>query len=206
MVWSHFISNTDRVIDKWDHYFPIYERHFSKFINQSIFMLEIGVQEGGSLQMWRKYFGPLATIVGIDIEPRCKRIESEDKQYQLKVRIGDQSDLEFLQRIIDEFGIPDIVLDDGSHFIKDVNKSFDYLYPLMHKNSIYMIEDTHCCYMEQTGGGVNVPETFINRTKNFLDEIKLLQKSLNVLVFRLFFLAEKSVATKSYRLEKSKNF
>lgn len=152
---------------KWEHYFPIYERHFSRFINQSLVMIEIGVADGGSLQMWRNYFGPLAKIVGIDINPKCKEYEEPG----IFVRIGDQSDHAFLQKVIAEFGVPEIVLDDGSHIMKDVNASFDFFYPLMARNSIYMVEDLHTAYWENNGGGVNNPKTFVNRVKGFIDLI-----------------------------------
>ena len=77
MLWQIFDSHDGKFIQKWDHYFPIYEAHLSHLVGKEFFFLEIGVGQGGSLQMWRKYFGPLATIVGIDHMPRCKKLESE---------------------------------------------------------------------------------------------------------------------------------
>ena len=166
-LWQDFLINDGKVIHKWVHYFPIYERHFSSWRNKSITFLEIGVSKGGSLQMWQRYFGPMAKIVGIDINPECKAHESPG----IFVRIGDQSDPAFLQSVIDEFGMPDIVLDDGSHHMDHVNSSFTYLYPRMHKNAIYMVEDMHTAYWEEFGGGVDNPDTFINRSKGFIDQL-----------------------------------
>jgi len=51
-------------------------------------MLEIGVSFGGSLEMWREYFGPEATIFGIDIDPECANRFARPNQ----VRIGSQDD------------------------------------------------------------------------------------------------------------------
>ena len=167
MLFNSFLNNNKRIIHKWEHYFPIYERHFSKFINQSLVMIEIGCGQGGSLQMWRQYLGPLATIVGIDINPRCKDFQ----QPGIFVRIGDQSDKYFLSTVLAEFGIPEIVLDDGSHIMKDINTSFDFLYPLMRRNSIYMVEDLHTAYWKEYGGGIDNQETFTNRVKGFVDLI-----------------------------------
>jgi SAM-dependent methyltransferase len=165
MLWDNFLTNTGRVIHKWEHYFPAYEENFSAFRNKDILFLEIGCGQGGSLQLWRRYFGPLATIVGIDINPACSTYEEPG----IFVRIGDQSDTEFLQSIINEFGIPQIVLDDGSHVMNHINSSFDFLYPLMSPNSVYMVEDLHTAYWEEYGGGVTNSKTFINRTKQFID-------------------------------------
>src|SRR3954451_14611077 len=61
---------------KWRHYFPIYERHLSRFRGQAVHLVEIGVFSGGSLPMWREYLGPRSRITGIDIDPACKAHES----------------------------------------------------------------------------------------------------------------------------------
>jgi hypothetical protein len=166
-IWQDFLKNDGKIIDKWVHYFPVYERHFSCWRNRSVTFLEIGVFQGGSLQMWQRFFGPMAKIIGIDIEPSCKNHESPG----IFIRIGDQSDPQFLQSIIDEFGTPDIVLDDGSHRMEHIISSFEFLYPRMHKNSIYMVEDLHTCYWEEYGGGLNKPDTFIEIAKNCIDEL-----------------------------------
>lgn len=166
-LWQDFLVNDKRVIQKWTHYFPIYERHFAPWRNRSLTFLEIGVSRGGSLQMWKRYFGPLAKIVGIDIKERCKQYEEPG----IFVRIGDQSDSRFLQSLIDEFGVPDIVLDDGSHFMEHVNKTFDFFYPRMHKNAVYMVEDLHTAYWPEFGGDPQNPKTFVNRCKGFIDSL-----------------------------------
>ena len=72
-LWNYFTTNTGKKITKWKHYFPIYEKHFEPIRNKPIKILEIGILNGGSLEMWRYYF-PEATIVGIDINPVCKDV------------------------------------------------------------------------------------------------------------------------------------
>jgi hypothetical protein len=166
-LWQDFLTNEGKLIHKWVHYFPIYERHFSWFRGKSLTFLEIGVSKGGSLQMWQRYFGPLARIVGIDIDPGCR----EHEQPGISVRVGDQGDQAFLQAIIDEFGAPDIVLDDGSHQMDHINATFDFLYPKLPKNGIYMVEDLHTAYWSEFGGGVDASASFINRCKHFIDSL-----------------------------------
>ena len=96
-LWNYFENNTGKKITKWKHYFPVYEKHFGPIRNKPIKILEIGVLNGGSLEMWRYYF-PEATIVGIDIDPNCKQHEQEG----INIRVGDQTDEKFLQSLIDE--------------------------------------------------------------------------------------------------------
>jgi hypothetical protein len=166
-LWQDFLLNDQKLIHKWVHYFPIYERHFSGWRNKSLTFLEIGVFCGGSLQMWQRFFGPLAKIVGIDINSDCKAHESPG----IFVRVGDQADHLFLQTVVDEFGVPDIVLDDGSHRMADIARSFHFFYPQMHKNAIYMVEDLHTAYWDEYGGGLDKPDTFINFAKHCVDRL-----------------------------------
>jgi cephalosporin hydroxylase len=168
-LWETFLTQNDPPLYKWTHYFPIYERHFAQHINRSLTFLEIGVLQGGSTKMWSKYFGPMTKIVGIDIDPNCKQYESNN----VYIRIGDQSDPQFLQSIIDEFGVPDIVLDDGSHQQNHVNATFEFLYPKMNKNSVYMVEDLHTAYWPEWQGGLTNPTTFLNKSKAYIDQLNL---------------------------------
>ena len=100
-------------------------------------MVEIGVQSNASTEMWREYF-PNAEIIGIDIDPECKRFESD----RIKVIIGDQTDRAFLQKFAREnFGTIDIVVDDGLHTPNAILTSFSSLYPALSPHGIYAIED-----------------------------------------------------------------
>lgn len=166
-LWQDFLINGGRPIHKWVHYFPIYERHFEAWRNRTLTFLEIGVGKGGSLPMWRRYFGPLATVVGIDIDPACKAMEEEG----IHIRIGDQSDHAFLDSLVQEFGEFDIILDDGSHQMEHIRRSFEHLYPRISKNGIYMIEDLHTAYWEEYGGGTQRTDSFINLCKSLIDDL-----------------------------------
>jgi hypothetical protein len=170
-LWKEYFENSNvatRKFEKWSHYFPIYERYFEKYKNTSLIFWEIGVQQGGSTQMWSRYFGPNALIIGIDIDPACA---DRSDSSQVKIRIGNQSDTVFLQSVIDEFGYPDIVLDDGSHMMSDVNTTFEYMYPKISRNGIYMIEDMHCSYWSGYQGGVDVADSVVNTSKRHIDKL-----------------------------------
>jgi hypothetical protein len=166
-LWSGVLNNDKRLIHKWKHYFPIYERHFKDFVYKPTTFIEIGCGRGGSLQMWKQYLGPHARIVGIDINPQCKKF-AED---QIEIYIGAQQDSAFLQRVIDRVGIPDIVVDDGSHVMSHLVETFGFLYPKMLKNGVYLVEDLHTAYWEEYEGGLRKPTTFIEICKNLIDEL-----------------------------------
>lgn len=166
-LWSDFLTNRERSVHKWMHYFPAYERHFARFVNTDVVMIEIGSGDGGSAQMWKRYFGPHARIYSLDIRPAVANY-AED---QIEFRIGDQGDVEFLARVIKETGPPDVILDDGSHKMQHMLASFEFLYPLVSKNGVYAIEDMHTCYWPAYGGGLRAPESFMEHCKTLIDEL-----------------------------------
>lgn len=166
-LFDIFLANTGHECHKWEHYFPIYEQHLGRFRNQSILLFEIGVFHGGSLPIWKKWLGPLATIVGIDVNPECKAYESQDGH----IRIGNQADHDFLKKVLVEFGTPDIVIDDGSHKQADMTASFCFLYPFLNNNGVYLIEDMHACYWKEYGGGLKSPDSFMEKCKELIDAL-----------------------------------
>ena len=136
---TYFDNNTKRLIHKWDHYFEIYERHFSKYRDKDIVVLEIGVSQGGSLQMWKEYFGLKAKIYGIDIAPECKIFE----EYGIEIFIGSQQDRNFLRKVKKSIPKIDILIDDGGHTMKQQIITFEELYPHVKEDGVYLIEDLH---------------------------------------------------------------
>ncbi|MGH6767765.1 MAG: SAM-dependent methyltransferase [Xanthobacteraceae bacterium] len=165
-----FYAHEGRIVQKWHHYLEIYERHFAPLRQQGqpLRILELGVSRGGSLELWRKYFGPNARIVGIDIDPICAgRVDPENT-----VMIGDQSDPTVLASAIERLGGGvDIVIDDGSHRGRHQIASFEYLYPRISERGVYVCEDLHCSYWEDFEGGYRRADTFIELTKALIDRL-----------------------------------
>lgn len=179
---KYFRSNTGRLIHKCSHYFDIYERHFSRFRNKEVIIVEIGVSHGGSLQMWKNYFGPKAKIYGIDIDPRCKDFEEEN----IQIFIGSQSDREFLKSVIATIPKADIIIDDGGHTMKQQIVSYEELFGHVKDNGVYLVEDLHTSYWALFGGGHKRRNSFIEYSKNFIDSLNAFhseQSSLKVNAF-----------------------
>lgn len=164
---KYFLENTDKVINKWKHYFDIYDRYFSKYIGTDVHVVEFGVSHGGSLQMWKNYFGRQAKLWGIDINPHCKKLEED----QIEIFIGDQADRQFLQSIAETVPKIDILIDDGGHTMEQQINTFDVLFPYIDKNGVYLCEDTHTSYWLSFGGGYKRRGTFIEYSKNLIDYI-----------------------------------
>ena len=162
-----FTKNEGQVVHKWHHYIPIYDRYFLNFRKKKIRFLEIGVYKGGSLQMWRKYFGEDAIIYGVDIDSNCVKFDGIAGQ----VRIGSQDDPKFLESVINEMGGVDVILDDGSHQMNHILKTFKFLFPKLNDGGIYMIEDLHTAYWKNFGGGYYSKSNFFRFVSDLINDM-----------------------------------
>jgi len=179
---KYFTENTGRLIHKWQHYFEIYDRHFERFRNTDVCVLEFGVSQGGSLRMWKEYFGPNAKIYGVDINPHCKELEEE----RIKIFIGDQEDRTFLRSLVNAVPRIDILIDDGGHTMKQQINTFEELFAHIDVNGVYLCEDMHTAYWRSYGGGHRRKGSFIEYSKAFIDYINAWhsgQRSLRVTDF-----------------------
>ena len=162
-----FYKNKKNILNKWDHYFDIYERHFYKYQNKDIVLLEVGVSNGGSINMWSNYFGKNSKIYGIDIDPRCKEFEKNN----VKIFIGSQSDKDFLEKVKNKIPKVDILIDDGGHYMDQQITTFKILFSHIRENGIYLCEDLHTSYWLYFGGGYKRNGTFVEYSKNFIDQL-----------------------------------
>lgn len=137
---KYFRQNKARRIIKWTHYFDIYHQYFAKYRGRDVVILEFGVAHGGSLQMWKHYFGKKAMVIGVDIDSRCKDLIED----QIEVYIGDQGSRYFLRKLIKKIGALDIVIDDGGHFMKQQITTFQEMFPAINKRGIFC--NRRCAY------------------------------------------------------------
>jgi hypothetical protein len=163
-----FFAHHGRLIHKWVHYLDIYERHFAPYRNTPVKMIELGVFMGGSLELWREYFGADARIFGIDLDSECAHRVTPPNE----VRIGSQADAKFLRSVVDELGAPDIILDDASHVGRLQRASFDALFPLLREGGLYVIEDLCTSYWRGIyEGGYRRKGTGIEFIKEMIDDM-----------------------------------
>jgi len=136
-----FFNNREvgRGIWKWEHYFEMYQRHLKKFVGRPISMLEIGVYSGGSLEMWRSYFGDQCMIHGVDIEKACKAYENE----YTEIHIGDQEDSGFWEVFREKANRLDIIIDDGGHTPNQQRVTLEEMLPHLNFGGVYICEDIH---------------------------------------------------------------
>jgi len=164
---AYFRANRGRKISKWPHYFAIYDRHFSPYRGGDVSVMEFGVGHGGSLEMWRDYFGPRSRITGVDIDPGCAGLTSEG----ISVVTGDQEDREFLRGLAGVAGPPDIVIDDGGHTMCQQIATLEEMWPQLRDGGVFLTEDVHTSYWGAYGGGYRRPGTFAEYAKDLIDRV-----------------------------------
>lgn len=151
-ITSLHATKTGKISTKWESYLPYYDRLFGLLQACRISLLEIGVQNGGSLETWAEYFQAGQHFVGCDIDATCGLLAFDDPR--IRVVVGDINEPLTFQKISSISPAFDIVIDDGSHISADILRSFMTYFPLVKPGGLYIIEDAHSLYLDQYGGGI----------------------------------------------------
>ena len=146
-----YIEHKGKVSDKWQLYLEEYDRLFSAYRTKPIRMLEIGIQNGGSLEIWPKYFPNGKKFIGCDVNPDCSRLRYDDSR--IAVVIGNANSDSTQGAILQHSPEFDIVIDDGSHLSGDIVKSFAKYFPKIIDGGVFVAEDLHCSYWREFDGG-----------------------------------------------------
>lgn len=150
---------------KHSSYFQVYDTLLSKYRHKKITFVEIGVFNGGSLFMWRDYFGPEVRIIGIDLNSIAKTWEKDG----FEIYIGNQADPEFWERFFAAVGDVDVILDDGGHTNEHQIVTVHHCIPHIKDNGLMIVEDAHTSYMKSYGNPSRY--SFMNYAKKLIDGI-----------------------------------
>ena len=162
-----FAEHQGKLVDKWSLYINEMDHLFSKYRTKSINLLEIGIQNGGSLEIWSKYFPNAKHIVGCDIDPKCAELSFEDRR--ISVIVGDANLSE--KQVFEIAGSYDVIIDDGSHKSGDILKSFSLYFESLNEGGSYIIEDLHCSYWSDFEGGLYDAYSSMSFLKRLADVI-----------------------------------
>lgn len=116
--------------------------HIFKDRDTPINLVEIGVDKGYSLCMWRDWFKN-GSIYGIDIR------DVPISEPRISVFKGDAASQNFVDLFLTGTNLAyniDVLIDDGSHMVYDQIRSFFLFWPSINSGGIYVIEDTHTNY------------------------------------------------------------
>ena len=166
------IRNKGYVSDKWESYLDVYSEILANKRNmEGVTLLEVGVQNGGSLQTWLTFFTKIKKLIGTDIDPKCSKLKY--KSNKVDIVIGDINDsltIEKITKIEKKF---DVIIDDGSHLSSDIISTFLNLFKLIKKDGLYIAEDLHCSYWQDYEGGLNKKDSANNFFKKLSDVVNM---------------------------------
>jgi hypothetical protein len=164
-----FESHTGKYSDKWSSYLEIYWQLFAPIRENDVDVLEIGIQNGGSLEIWAKLFPKAKNLIGFDVHPKCKDLTFSDPR--IKVFVEDAADIEAGILVRETSSNLGVVIDDGSHISRDIIRSFLIFFPQLKPGGIYVIEDLHASYWSDWQGGISHPESSMQFLKALADVV-----------------------------------
>lgn len=144
--YAAYLKSPKRSI-KHTTYFAVYDDLLSPYRGKPITFVEVGVLGGGSLFMWREFFGPSARIIGCDVNPAAKKWEKDG----FEIFIGSQSDPAFWRAFAAQVGPVDILLDDGGHTFDQQIVTVEMMLDQIRDKGLLIVEDTHTSYMNGFG-------------------------------------------------------
>ena len=162
-----YAEHKGKVSDKWSLYLTEYDRLLDEYRDEAVNLLEIGIQNGGSLEIWSKYFRNYQTLIGCDIHPDCANLRYEDPR--IHVIVGDACTPDTRDRIIGCASQFNIIIDDGSHRSGDIIRVFSLYFPLLAAGGTFIVEDIHCSYWESFEGGLDNPFSAVAFFKRLAD-------------------------------------
>ncbi len=157
------------VSDKWTGNLVHYERLLQDRRDTDIRLLEIGVQNGGSLQIWTKYFENGRAFVGCDIDPRCGKLKYTDPRVSVIVAdAGATIAKTSAMRICGQF---DLIIDDGSHMSRDIIRAFLSFLPALAEDGLFVVEDMACSFWKEFDGGLDLRTSSLDFFKEITNVI-----------------------------------
>lgn len=164
-----YSKHQGKLSDKWSIYISIYQRLFSELVDQSLRILEIGIQNGGSLEIWSEFFPQATRIVGCDINEACRQLTYGDPR--ISVVVGDANTNEVEEAIAALSPKFDLIIDDGSHRSSDIIRSFVRYFSRLEDGGLFVVEDLHCSYWAEFEGGLFDPASSMAFFKRLADVI-----------------------------------
>ena len=150
-------------------YYRIYEREFSKWRDDPIRLMEIGLNKGASIKVWLEYFSKAQVFV-VDIAPFLNQVGITDLS-RFTFAQGDQSSVPFWDEFKLRHGFFNIIVDDGCHFSGPIHTAFKCLWPCIEPGGYYVVEDIT---------EVRNPDS---RTQGFPNQVEFVQNLIEPIIF-----------------------
>jgi hypothetical protein len=164
-----YTAHTGKVSDKWSLYLDVYDTALAPWRALPVVLVEVGVQNGGSLELWSRYFQAGRRFVGCDVDERVGRLAFDDPR--IRTVVAPVNTPAAAKAIVAAAEGPiDIFIDDGSHVSPDIVLAFRNYFPAVRAGGVYIAEDLHCAYRRDWAGGLAAPNA-ISFFKSLVDAL-----------------------------------
>jgi hypothetical protein len=188
---STFKQHKGKVSIKYDSYLKLYDQVFQKYYDGQVNLLEIGVQNGGSFEIYSELFANNSQFVGCDIDMNCQKLDYDNES--ISIVIGDATEAQTKIKILNACKRYDVVIDDGSHQQNDIINAFLMYFPVLSEDGVYIVEDLHTSYWQTYGGGLFKPDSAINFFKLLADVINHEHWGVSLIRDELLTMADKDL-------------
>lgn len=152
---------------KCSSYFAVYDRELSRYAGKKdLVVVEVGIENGGSLYLWRSFFGEEARIIGVDLSPTAAAM----RDHGFEIHIGDQASPDFWREFFAKVGPVDILIDDGGHTNKHQILTVECCLDHIKDDGLILVEDVITSYLRQYGNPSRY--SFISYCKFIIDKIQ----------------------------------
>jgi hypothetical protein len=156
-VW-YAAHTVGRGIWKWSNSLDAYQYQLAPFVNQHVKLMEVGVQSGGSIQMWQANLGPNCFNYGVDIDDRCTKFTDD----RTSIFIGDQGKVEAWQHFFTHVTPTlTVAVDDGGHLAHQMLVTLQQVWPRLDSGGVFVTEDIHGMNMDYISGFFNPAADFL---------------------------------------------
>jgi SAM-dependent methyltransferase len=164
-----YLAQSGKYVDKWASYLDAYGHFLDPIRDEISSVLEIGVQNGGSLEVWARYFPNVTHVIGCDIDAACGELTFSDPR--ISVVVGDATEKRTQKKVLEACPTFDLIIDDGSHLQGDVITAFWAYFPHVSYGGYVIIEDLSTSYWQSYGGGLTHPESSMQFLKLLADVV-----------------------------------
>lgn len=166
----HF-SQAGKVADHLSSYVDEYAKLFDPLRANAVRLLQIGVRNGFSLEVWASYFERAVSIIGCDIDPACAALPFADPR--IHVVIGEASASTVARMICTPDKLLDIVIDEGSQKSGEMVRSFARYFNQLKPGGLYILQELHSSDRESCGDGVLDPHSAVTFFGQLADVVSL---------------------------------
>lgn len=164
---SLYQAHTEKTPDRRYPYLKQYDPLFAPWRDRSVRLLELGIQNRVSLEIWGRYFPNASVLVGYDIDSLCEHPTHNDPR--IRIVMGDASSDDTEYQIATHSPEWDFVIENGFYQPRHIVDMFARFFPKVSVGGMFIVENLYCSYWREFEGGLAAPFSSVAFFKRLAD-------------------------------------